>query len=241
MDYLDFFCSVGYDEAERASEDYALPPQGYDNDTVVHSLQNPELTDANIRSFILDAEGRFEVAEAAVYAVEEKYGIDFNDEHTFDNGIPDFDDSRHNGTRFPQSHPYHDYLYDVMNHVIDYIEENIDLEKFVGDKEGLIELLHENMPNEESSYVVSAWEAEENICHNLDKVIEAYNEYGEPKDMLLFVQDAEMADRAIRCAVLPEAIERAVHQVEIEKGIDLSTPNKHGKTGKSSPSFPSLD
>lgn len=237
MDYLDLFCHVGYDEAERASVDYALPPNGFDNDTVVNSLQNPEKADVNIRAFILESEGLLQVADAAVCAVEAKYGIDFDDEHTFDNGIPDFDDSRHNGTRYPQSHPYHDYLYDVMNHVIDYIEENIDLEEFVGDKEGLMELLHENMLNEESSYVVPAWEAEENICHNLDKVIEAYNEYGEPADMLLFVQDAEKADRAIRCSVLPEAIEKAVKQIEIEKNIDLAPSNKPGKNVKSCPTL----
>lgn len=237
MDYLDLFCHEGYDKEEIANADYYLPPHGFDNDTVVNSLQNPEKADVNIRAFILESEGLLQVADAAVCAVETKYGIDFNDVHTFDEGIPDFDDSSHKATLYPPSYPHHDYVKEVTDHVYDYIEENIDLENFAGDKEGLMELLHEDMLNEESSYVVPAWEAEENICHNLNEVIEAYNEYGKPADMLLFVQDAEMADRAIRCAVLPEAIEKAVKQIEIEKSIDLTPSNKPGKNVKSCPTL----
>lgn len=57
--------------------------------------------------------------------------------------------------------------------------------------------------NASGSYTCNAWEAEENICHNLDLLRAALKEYGCGADNL---QTAEAADVTIRCYLLPQAI-----------------------------------
>lgn len=71
--------------------------------------------------------------------------------------------------------------------------------------------------NGSGSYTFSTWEAEENVCHNLDLLGEALSEFGcDGREM----NGAEWADVTIRCYVLGQiigdAIEEARERIEEE-------------------------
>lgn len=69
--------------------------------------------------------------------------------------------------------------------------------------------------NGSGSYTFSTWEAEENICHNLDLLEEALNEFGSESDYLLD-KGAEAADVAIRCYLLGSTISEVLKELEEE-------------------------
>ena len=71
--------------------------------------------------------------------------------------------------------------------------------------------------NGSGSYTFSTWEAEENVCHNLDLLGEALSEFGcDGREM----NGAEWADVTIRCyllgQVIGDAIEEARERIEEE-------------------------
>lgn len=73
--------------------------------------------------------------------------------------------------------------------------------------------------NGSGSYTFSNWEAEENVCHNLDLLGEALSEFGcDGMEM----SGGEWADVTIRCYVLgqiiSEAIEEARELIEESEG-----------------------
>lgn len=59
--------------------------------------------------------------------------------------------------------------------------------------------------NASGSYTFNAWKAEEYLCHNLDLLAEANEEFGGSSDILS--DGAEMCDVTIRCYLLWQAIE----------------------------------
>ena len=72
--------------------------------------------------------------------------------------------------------------------------------------------------NRSGSYTCNAWEAEENLCHNMDELEEACNEFGQ--DMGEAVkQGAEYCDVTIRCYLLSQAISAAIDELEEEGKI----------------------
>lgn len=70
--------------------------------------------------------------------------------------------------------------------------------------------------NASGSYTFSAWQAEENLCHNLDLLAEACEEFGSDAANLLR-DGAEACDVTIRCYLLGQAISAALDEVETEK------------------------
>ena len=73
--------------------------------------------------------------------------------------------------------------------------------------------------NASGSYTCNAWEAEENLCHNMDELEEACNEFGQ--DMGEAVkQGAEYCDVTIRCYLLSQAISAAIDELEEEGKIN---------------------
>lgn len=63
--------------------------------------------------------------------------------------------------------------------------------------------------NGSGSYTFSTWEAEENVCHNLDLLGEALSEFGcDGREM----NGAEWADVTIRCYVLGQIIGDAIEE-----------------------------
>lgn len=69
--------------------------------------------------------------------------------------------------------------------------------------------------NGSGSYTFSTWEAEENICHNLDLLEEALNEFGSESGYLLD-KGAEAADVTIRCYLLGSTISEVLEELEEE-------------------------
>ena len=69
--------------------------------------------------------------------------------------------------------------------------------------------------NASGSYTFSTYEAEENLCHNLDLLVEALEEFGESESDALS-RGAEYCDVTIRCYLLGEAIDVVLDELEGE-------------------------
>lgn len=113
----------------------------------------------------------------------------------------------------------YDYREAVKDDVLEYISNEINFKDFET-IEDLEEHLQEVLFTEDSvtgnasgSYTFNAYEAEENIAHNLDLLAEALNEFGESLDYLL-ENGAEAADVTIRCYLLSECIGDALEEIE---------------------------
>lgn len=103
------------------------------------------------------------------------------------------------------------YLSAVESDVREYIENNVDFHDY-SDLDEMKEDLNEKLFVEDSvtgnasgSYTSNAWKAEEYLCHNLDLLAEANEEFGGSSDILS--DGAEMCDVTIRCYLLGQAIE----------------------------------
>lgn len=115
----------------------------------------------------------------------------------------------------------YDYLQAITDDVIEYIEENVDLNDYE-DRESLEEFLNDELWAEDSvtgnasgSYYCNAWKAEEAICHNMDLLADALREFG-CDDAWKYLESAESADVTIRCYLLGQAIGEALDQIYAE-------------------------
>lgn len=113
----------------------------------------------------------------------------------------------------------YDYREAVKNDVMEYVKNEIDFSNF-DTLEELEEHLNEELwtvdsvtGNGSGSYTFSTYEAEENICHNLDLLGEALEEFGSGADYLI-TNGAEAADVTIRCYLLGECIAAALEELE---------------------------
>ena len=66
--------------------------------------------------------------------------------------------------------------------------------------------------NGSGSYTFSTWEAEENLCHNMDLLREALEEFG--CDISYLKKGAEACDVTIRCYLLAQALSEALEELE---------------------------
>ena len=105
----------------------------------------------------------------------------------------------------------YDYLSAVESDVREYIENNVNFHDY-SDLDEMKEDLNEKLFVEDSvtgnasgSYTFNTWKAEEYLCHNLDLLAEANEEFGGSSDILS--DGAEMCDVTIRCYLLGQAIE----------------------------------
>lgn len=113
----------------------------------------------------------------------------------------------------------YDYYTAVKEDVLNYIRENVDLSEY----ETLDELgdaLQDKLwtadsvtGNASGSYTFNAWEAEENLCHNLWLLGEALEEFGYGPEYLA-EHGPEAADVTIRCYLLGSAIAEALQDIE---------------------------
>lgn len=118
----------------------------------------------------------------------------------------------------------YDYLEVVTNDAKQAILENLENWNF-SDREELEEIANDKLWTDDSvtgnasgSYTCNAWEAEENLCHNMDELEEACNEF--VQDMGEAVkQGAEYCDVTIRCYLLSQAISAAIDELEEEGKI----------------------
>lgn len=117
----------------------------------------------------------------------------------------------------------YDYLNAVINDVKAAIKDLDEDEKKElagldedGKKEYIHDLLFDNdrvTGNASGSYTFSTWKAEENLCHNGDLIEETAECFGYSLNDLEDL-GPEGVDVAIRCYVLPQAINRALEEEE---------------------------
>lgn len=126
------------------------------------------------------------------------------------------------------SYNYHEA---VKEDVLQYIRDEINFEDF-DSLEELEEHLNDTLwtvdsvtGNGSGSYTFNSYQAEENICHNLDLLAEALEEFGGGCDILK--DGAEAADVTIRCYLLGQAIAEALE--EIEDDFDEAHPDEESK------------
>lgn len=120
----------------------------------------------------------------------------------------------------------YDYKEAVENDVKNWIENEIDLTDWKDNREELEEHLNDILWGEDAvtgnasgSYTFNTYEAEENICHNLDLLAEALDEFGENCSDLL-EKGAEWADVTIRCYLLAGAIAEVLDELESDGAFD---------------------
>ena len=112
----------------------------------------------------------------------------------------------------------YDYLEAVKEDVKNYIEEN-DIKVTSENRNELEEQLNDDLfcndsvtGNASGSYTFNTWKAEENLCHNLDLLAEACEEFGSSMDILK--DGAEACDVTIRCYLLNQAISEVLDELE---------------------------
>ena len=114
----------------------------------------------------------------------------------------------------------YDYREAVKDDVLEYINSEINFEDFETLEElekhlnNLLWASDSVTGNGSGSYTFNTYEAEENICHNLDLLAEAVSEFG--GDLSVLEDGVELADVTIRCYVLPGAIAEALEEIEEE-------------------------
>lgn len=113
----------------------------------------------------------------------------------------------------------YDYREAVKNDVLEYINNEVNLEEWCGDRDGLEEKLNEDLwicdsvtGNASGSYYCNSYKAEEALMHNLDLLAEACEEFGGGCDVLK--DGAEACDVTIRCYLLGECIAAALDEIE---------------------------
>lgn len=119
----------------------------------------------------------------------------------------------------------YNYHESVCDDIREYIANEIDIDSWKSGytQEKLCDFLEERLWAEDSvtgnasgSYTFSTWKAEENLCHNMDLLLEACEEFGES------VQDAvergaEFCDVTIRCYLLNLCINQVVKEIQEEE------------------------
>jgi hypothetical protein len=112
----------------------------------------------------------------------------------------------------------YNYFEAVKNAVLDCINEN-EIKVTTSNKDELADSLNDDLwandsvtGNGSGSYFFNTWKAEEAICHNLDLLGEACEEFGSTADLLK--DGAEACDVTIRCYLLPQAISEALDELE---------------------------
>lgn len=118
----------------------------------------------------------------------------------------------------------YNYFEAVNSDVREYFEDNKESYKGL-DRDELAEKLNEDCwtadsvtGNGSGSYTFNSWSAEENLCHNLDLLAEAFEEFGGCCDILK--DGAEACDVTIRCYLLGSAISELCDKLEEEGFFD---------------------
>ena len=117
----------------------------------------------------------------------------------------------------------YDYNKAIRKDIREYIKNEIDLEEWRGNRDGLEEKLNDDLwtvdsvtGNGSGSYTFNTYEAEENLCHNLDLLEEVCEELGVSIDVLK--DGAEACDVTIRCYLLSGAISDVLDELEELEG-----------------------
>lgn len=116
----------------------------------------------------------------------------------------------------------YNYLESIKEDVKNYIEEN-EIKVNSSNREEVEQTLNDDLWAEDSvtgnasgSYTFSTWQAEENLCHNLELLAEALEEFGGSTGEAL-ERGAEYCDVTIRCYLLSQAIAEVLDEIEEEE------------------------
>lgn len=111
----------------------------------------------------------------------------------------------------------YDYRQAVMDDIKQYIEDH-DIKVTTSTRDELQDELYDKLfvndsvtGNASGSYTFNTWQAEENLCHNLDLLKEACDEFGSQCDIL---ESAESCDVTIRCYLLGECLAEVLDELE---------------------------
>ena len=123
---------------------------------------------------------------------------------------------------FIMTNTNYNYLEAMTEDIKDYINNEIILSDFVN-RDELEQHLYDTLFAEDSvtgnasgSYTFDTYQAEENICHNLDLLEEACEEFG--KDIGEEIKKgAENCDVTIRCYLLGQAIADVLDDMDVEE------------------------
>ena len=118
----------------------------------------------------------------------------------------------------------YNYLEAVIEDVKQYIEDEIDLTEWKGNRDRLEEQLNDDLfvndtvtGNASGSYYCNTWKAEEALAHNLELIEEVAEEWGiEPTISAGYEHGAEWWDVTIRCYYLGQAIGEVLDDLEEE-------------------------
>ncbi len=120
----------------------------------------------------------------------------------------------------------YNYYVAVADDVREYISNEINLDEWCGNRDGLEDKLNDDWwvnnivtGKASGSYYNNTWKAEEAVCHNFDLLSEALDEFDRSAADIL-KEGAELADVAIRCYVLNAAISEALDVLEDEGAFD---------------------
>lgn len=129
-----------------------------------------------------------------------------------------------------EKYNYHQAIWDD---VIEYIKDNYSREELKehlstrSSTEDFIELLNDNLwvcdsvtGNASGSYTFSTYQAEENLCHNLDLLKDALDEFGGDYSKAL-EKGAEYCDVTIRCYLLSTTIWECLDVIKDELEEEL--------------------
>ena len=118
----------------------------------------------------------------------------------------------------------YNYLENVTADAKAAVLENLNYWSFT-DREELEEVANDELwvddsvtGNGSGSYTFSTWQADENLCHNMDELGDACNEFGQDIGEAV-KQGAEYCDVTIRCYLLGQAISAAIDELEEEGEI----------------------
>lgn len=121
----------------------------------------------------------------------------------------------------------YNYLEHVTEDAKNAILENVGEWEFV-DREELEQVANDELWNNDSvtgnasgSYTFSTWQAEEYLCHNMDELADACEEFGQDVGEAV-KQGAEYCDVTIRCYLLGQAIDAAIDELEEEGKISYA-------------------
>lgn len=118
----------------------------------------------------------------------------------------------------------YDYKENIKNDIKSYIVDNdIDINSDDFDQNELYDNLFcedSVTGNASGSYTFNTWESEECICHNLDLLKDAFDEFGCDMDRIF---DAEYCDVSIRCYLLDSCISEVIEELKEENNEDKDT------------------
>ena len=111
----------------------------------------------------------------------------------------------------------YDYMENLKEDIKSYIQDNKEYLEGKDENElyDLFFLEDAITGNASGSYYCNAWKAEEALCHNMDLLQEALQEFGIDGNMEN-IASAEWCDVTIRCYLLGQALSEVLEEIEWE-------------------------